>query len=190
MVVSLHNKIFCLLSFFSFIPQRIRYELVLKCRSLLAAVDNQISDKNHVTSHIYPLNLSSDPGLLEIGNSAPSKGPVRCSQSVPSVATLSLQVDHDSWWQISINAQLSLADMPFECKRKEENGLKNVTISFSESTAETYLCYTGVNCHCLGFSKLTKTILSCCITDKAFQCSVLLTEVFSFLGSQPQINSL
>lgn len=124
MVVSLHNKFFCLLSFFSFIPQRIRYELVLKCRSLLAAVDNQFSDKNPVTSHVYPLNLSSDPGLLEIGNSAPSKGPVRCSQSVASVATLSLQVDHDSWWQISISAQLSLADMPLNVKERKKMGLK------------------------------------------------------------------
>jgi len=40
-----------------------------------------------------------------------------------------------SRWQISISARLSLADMPFECKRKEENGLENVTLSFSESTA-------------------------------------------------------
>lgn len=39
-----------------------------------------------------------------------------------------------SWWQISLSAQLSLADVPFECKRKEENGLENVAIFFSEST--------------------------------------------------------
>lgn len=63
-------------------PQRIRYELVFKCKSFIAAVDNQVSDKNHGTSHVYSLNLLSDPGMLEIGNSAPSKGPVRCSQSV------------------------------------------------------------------------------------------------------------
>lgn len=39
------------------------------------------------------------------------------------------------------------------------------------------------------FSKLTRIILARCIADKAFLCSVL-TEVFSFLYPQPQINSL
>lgn len=62
--------------------QRIRYELVLKCRSLLAAVDDQVSNKNHDTSHAFPQNLMSDVDMLEIGNSATSKSPVRCPQSV------------------------------------------------------------------------------------------------------------
>jgi len=62
-------------------------------------VDNQVSDKNHGTSHVYSLHLSSAPDLFEIGISAPSEGLVTCSQSVASVASLSLQVDHNSFAQ-------------------------------------------------------------------------------------------
>lgn len=88
MVVLLHYIFF--LSLFSVVSQTIRYELLLKCKSLLAAVDNQTSDKHCGTSHFYPLSLSSDLHMLKIQNSAASKGPVRCCQSVASVASLSL----------------------------------------------------------------------------------------------------
>lgn len=50
-------------------------------------------------------------------------------------------------------------------------------------------CVTQVWTATVCFSKHTRIILAFYTADKDFQCSVL-TAVFSFLGPQPQINSL
>lgn len=112
MVISLDNLFIYL---FSVIPQIFTYELILKCRFLLDTVGKQVSDKNHGTSHICPLTPVSHSDLLEVINLAPSRLFPKVQLDVLNllqvlqafyfrlIVTVSL-----SWWQISINAQISL----------------------------------------------------------------------------------